>query len=266
MSARVAPARTAGLAAWRRFGTARALRWAILAATFGVLELLTRAGTIEPLILPPPTDIVRALVDLVQTSQFAQDLTRTCLTVAISFAIGLVAGVALGVACWRLPLFGNVLEPYLVTLYAMPTLVFYPVLLALMGVGMGPIVVIASLMVTIPIALNTMVALRSVSPVLPKLARSVNCTRSQRYRKVLLPAATPLAVPGVKLGVIYAIIGTVAMEFILADRGMGYRIGVDYREFDVAEMWALIVAISVLAITVTSAVGVLERRIRRDML
>ena len=69
-----------------------------------------------------------------------------------------------------------------------------------------------------------------------------------------------------KLGLIYAIIGTVAMEFILADRGLGYRIGVDYREFNVADMWALIFAVSVLAILVTSAVGLLERRIRRDML
>jgi NitT/TauT family transport system permease protein len=110
------------------------------------------------------------------------------------------------------------------------------------------------------------VALRSINPVLPKMGRSVNCTRRQLYRKVLLPAATPLAVPGVKLGLIYAIIGTVAMEFILADRGLGYRIGVDYREFNIADMWALIVIIGALAILVTSAVGFLERRIRRDML
>ena len=245
---------------------ARLARWGIVAATFAVLELLTRGGAIPEVIMPPPTDIARSLWDLVPTGEFGSDLARTGLTVAISFGIGVVAGVLLGAACWRAPLVGNVLEPYLVTLYAMPTLVFYPILLALMGVGMGPIVVIASLMVVIPVALNVMVALRSISPVLPKLGRSLNCTGPQLYRKVLVPAATPLAVPGVKLGLIYAIIGTVAMEFILADRGLGYRIGYDYRQFDVADMWAMILAVAALAIVVTSAVGVLERRIRRDML
>jgi NitT/TauT family transport system permease protein len=245
---------------------ARLVRWMVVLATFAVLEGLTRGGAIPEVIMPPPTEIVSALVNLVGTSEFGSDLVRTALTVAIAFAIGLVAGVLLGAACWRAPLLGNVLEPYLVTLYAMPTLVFYPVLLALMGVGMGPIVTIASLMVVIPVTLNVMVALRSVSPVLPKLGRSLNCSRGQLYRKVLVPAATPLAVPGVKLGLIYAIIGTVAMEFILADRGLGYRIGVDYREFNVADMWALILAVSVLAIVVTSGLGVVERRIRRDML
>jgi NitT/TauT family transport system permease protein len=245
---------------------ARLVRWMVVLATFAVLEGLTRGGAIPEVIMPPPTEIVSALVNLVGTSEFGSDLVRTALTVAIAFAIGLVAGVLLGATCWRAPLLGNVLEPYLVTLYAMPTLVFYPVLLALMGVGMGPIVTIASLMVVIPVTLNVMVALRSVSPVLPKLGRSLNCSRGQLYRKVLVPAATPLAVPGVKLGLIYAIIGTVAMEFILADRGLGYRIGVDYREFNVADMWALILAVSVLAIVVTSGLGVVERRIRRDML
>jgi NitT/TauT family transport system permease protein len=246
--------------------SARVLRWLIVAATFGVLELLTRSGAVPPLIMPPPTEILGALWDIVTTGQFGQDLARTALTVGISFAFGLVAGLLLGAACWRLPLVGNVLEPYLVTLYAMPTLVFYPILLALMGVGIWPIIVIASLMVLIPVTLNTMVALRSINPVLPKMGRSVNCSTPQLYRKVLVPAATPLAIPGVKLGLIYAIIGTIAMEFILADRGLGFRIGVDYREFNTADMWAMILAVSLLAIAVTSTVGVLERRIRSDML
>jgi len=103
-------------------------------------------------------------------------------------------------------LLAGVLEPYLVTLYAMPTLVFYPILLALLGLGPGPIIVIAATMVVIPIALNTMVALRAIDPILLKMGRSVNCSRPQLYRKVLIPAATPLAFPGIKLGFIYAII------------------------------------------------------------
>jgi NitT/TauT family transport system permease protein len=246
--------------------TARLVRWGIVVLAFVVLELLTQSEVIPEVYIPPPTEIVSSLFNLVGTSEFASDLVRTGLTVGIAFAIGSVIGVVLGAVCWRAPLVGDVLEPYLVTLYAMPTLVFYPILLALMGVGIGPILVIASLMVVIPVALNVMVALRSISPVLPKLGRSLNCTRGQLYRKVLVPAATPLAVPGLKLGLIYAIIGTVAMEFILADRGLGYRIGYDYRQFDVADMWALIVAVAVLAILVTSAVGLVERRIRRDML
>jgi NitT/TauT family transport system permease protein len=250
-------------ALWKRPGVLRA---AMLVVAVGVLELLCRGGWILESILPPPSEIAGAFGGLVTSEDFAADLGRTVLTVALSFAAGLVAGLAVGILCWRWQLVGDVLEPYLVTLYAMPTLVFYPILLAVMGLGTGPIVVIAGLMVLIPIALNTMVALRSVNPVLHKMGRSVGCSQVQLYRRVLLPAATPLAVPGVKLGFIYAVIGTVAMEFMLADQGLGYRIGIDYREFQIERMWGLILIVSFLAIGFTWLMGRLERRIRRDML
>ena len=251
---------------WRPWRSARLVRWALIAATFVVLQLLTAGGTIAPVVLPQPTQVVSAFADLVQTAEFRSDLGRTATTVAVSFAIGLVVGVAFGALAWRVPLLGDILEPYLVTGYAMPTLVFYPILVALMGIGMGPIIVIAAVMVVIPVALNVMIALREVNPALEKMGRSLNCSRSQLYRKILVPAATPLAIPGIKLGFIYAVIGTVAMEFILADRGLGFRIGFDYRQFDVQEMWGLILAVAVLSILVTAALGWLERRIRRDML
>lgn len=245
---------------------ARAIRWAILAGLFGIGELLTRGGVIDPLVAPPPSKAVIALAQIVPTAEFRADLTRTAISVGIAFGIGLVLGIALGILCWRLPVLGGVAEPYLVTLYAMPTLVFYPILLALMGLGPGPIIAIATTMALIPVALNTMVAFRSVDPVLPKMGISVNCSRWQVYRKVLFPAAVPLAIPGVRLGFIYAIIGTIAMEFILADRGLGFRIGVDYREFAIPEMYGLILFVALLAILVNVALDLVERRIRRDML
>ena len=107
--------------------------------------------------------------------------------------IKIVVGIALGIVSWRIPLLGRVTEPYLITLYAMPTVVFYPVLLALMGLGTEPIITLAATAAFIPVALNTTIALRSVEPVLPKMGISMNCSRWQVYRKVLFPAAVPLA-------------------------------------------------------------------------
>ena len=71
---------------------ARLLRWLIVGGTFAVLELLTRSGAIPEVIMPPPTDIARSLWDLVPTNEFGSDLLRTGVTVAIAFAIGVVAG------------------------------------------------------------------------------------------------------------------------------------------------------------------------------
>lgn len=244
----------------------RAVRWALIVALVGALEALTRSGIVSPTTLVPPSEIVLQLVRIVPTAAFAADLGRTASTIVAAFLVGVVGGVPLGVLFWRKPAVGRVMEPFVVTLYAMPTLVFYPILLAVMGLNAGPIIVIAALMSLIPIALTTMVALNSVKPVLHKLAKSTNASPSQYYRKVLVPAVTPLALPGLKLGFIYAIIGTIAMEFILASRGIGFRAGYNYREFEIGEMYAYITVVVALAVLVNSALTRLERRIRRDML
>lgn len=244
----------------------RLVRWLLLVATLAVLEACARAGMFDPLVLPAPAQIFSTLLQMARGQEFYTDLSRTLVTVVVAFGIGAAGGLPLGVVFWKLPLLGAVVEPYLVTMYAMPTLLFYPILLAVMGLGPAPIITIASVMALIPVALNTMVALRSIPPMLPKLGRSVGCSTAQMYRKVLLPAATPLAVPGLRLGFAYAVIGTVAMEFILAVSGLGFRAGFHYRDFDVPEMYAEVLLIGVLAVLFNALFGVLERRIRRDML
>jgi len=244
----------------------RLARWVLVVAVLGVLELLTRGGAIGPLILPPPTTIADTLASSVTTAQFRADLARTASTVAIAAACGIGAGAVLGALLWRVRLLGQALEPYLIALYAMPTIVFYPILISALGLGVGPVAVIAALMALIPVTINVRVALASVGSVLPKLGRSLNVSRLRMWRSIMLPAATPLAFTGVRLGFVYATIGTVAMEFILSNAGLGFRIAVDYRNFDGAHMWAMIVAVAIVAILVNLVLVGIERRIRRDML
>jgi NitT/TauT family transport system permease protein len=240
-------------------------RWGIVAGVIAVLEGAARTGQIDPLIMPPPSSIVERLADIVRTGEFRADLATTGLSVLAAFGIGAVGGLLLGVAFWRLPFVGAVFEPYLVSLYSMPTVVFYPILLAVLGLGPAPIIVIATTLALIPVALNTMVGLRSIPPTLPKLARSMNCSRVQTYVKVLAPAATPLVVPGLVLGFVYATIGVVAMEFILASKGLGFQIGYDYRAFNMPDMYAYILVVIVLSVVVNVLLNSVERRVRRDM-
>lgn len=248
---------------WKR---ASAVRWTIIAGLIAVLEVTTRVGLIDRSLMVPPSEILVKLAAIVPTEQFGTDAARTLTTIVAAFSIGLVLGIPFGVFLWRVPAAGRVLEPFIVTGYAMPTLLFYPVLLAVMGLNAGPIVLIAATMSLVPIALTTMVALNSIKPILHKLANSVNASPRQYYVKVLFPAATPLVFPGVKLGFIYAVIGTIAMEFILAAQGIGFRAGFYYRELNTADMWAYIAVVVVLSVIVNSILTWLEKRIRRDML
>lgn len=175
---------------------ARVVRWTMLVALVLLLEAATRTGWIDRNQMVAPSEILAHVAAIIPSTHFVTDLTRTSVTILAAFALGVLGGVPLGVLLWRVRVIGRVLEPFIVTGYAMPTLLFYPILVAVLGLNAGPIIVIASTMALIPIALTTMVALGDVKPVLHKLARSVDASRRQQYFKVLFPAATPLIFPG----------------------------------------------------------------------
>lgn len=242
-----------------------AARWGLVLGVVLLLEIAARVELVDPLIMPAPSDMLAGLLEIAGTAQFLRDLTTTGIAVLSAFGLGAVSGLLVGILFWRLPFVGATFEPYLVSLYSMPTLVFYPILLALLGLGPAPIIVIATTMAMIPIALNTMVGLNSISPTLPKLARSMNCSRTQTYLKVLAPAATPLVVPGLVLGFIYATIGVIAMEFILASEGLGFRIGYAYRAFEIRDMYAYILVVLIVAVVANVCLNAIERRVRQDM-
>lgn len=234
-------------------------------ALVAVLEVLAQNGTISTTIMSAPSLIAERFWTLVQTAQFHADLYRTTSEIVASAAVGITAGVVIGSFSAQWPLVGEVLEPYLISLYAMPTLIFYPLLLAVMGLGSAPIVTITSVMVAVPAALNTMVGIRSINPTLRRLGRSLNCSQPRINFSILLPAAAQLVFPGIKLGTIYAVIGCIAMEFILANGGLGYRIGYDYNNFAILDMWANILAVVMLSIVAVSVLTLIERRVRRDL-
>ena len=250
----------------RRFRVAVVgVRLLLVAAIIALIQVLTKHGQIDPLVLPPPTKIAHHLWSTISTGEFRGDLARTGSELGLAFPIGAVAGLLIGASLASLPILGSVFEPLLATLYAIPVVVFYPILLVYLGLNERPIILIAALTTMVPVALNTMVAFREVPPVLVKLAYSLNCSRLQRYAKVMLPAGVPLVLPGVQLGFIAGLTMTVAMEFLLAGGGLGYRISSSYSNYEPLSVWSGIVVVVVLAVVLVYLLKLVALHVRRDM-
>lgn len=250
----------------RRFRAAVVtVRLALVAGFIVLIQVLTEHGRIDPLVLPPPTKIADHLWSTLGTGQFRDDLVRTTIELGCAFSIGTATGLLIGASLASLPIVGSVFEPVLATFYAIPVVVFYPILLVYMGLNERPIILIAALTTMVPVALNTMVAFREVPPVLVKLARSLNCSRIQRYTKVMLPAGVPLVLPGVQLGFIAGLTMTVAMEFLLAGGGLGYRISSSYANYEALAVWSGIVVVVGLAVILVYLLKLVAVHIRQDM-
>jgi NitT/TauT family transport system permease protein len=172
-----------------------------------------------------------------------------------------VFGLLAGLVFWKLPTVGRVFEPYLVSFYAVPMVLFYPVMIVIVGINASSVVILATIMATIPVALNTAVGLNGIRPVYLKLARSLQCNPRQTLFQIALPAAAPFIVAGLRLGVVYALIGAVAMEFVTAQAGLGYRIRYLYEIFDNNAMFAYILVVLALSVLLTALLALVERLI-----
>jgi NitT/TauT family transport system permease protein len=226
-------------------------------------EIGSAAGWWSGRVLPAPSTIFRELPALFGDPQFWFDARRTGMEVAVSIVAGSLLGFAAGLTFWKLPLVGRVFEPYLVSFYAVPLVLFYPVMIVLVGINAMSVIILATIMAAIPMALNTAVGLNTMPPVYMKLAQSLKASPRQTLFAIAVPAAGPFIVAGLRLAVVYALIGTIAMEFTTAQAGLGYRIRYLYEIFDNTLMFAYIAVVLGLSMILTVLLALVERVLLR---
>jgi NitT/TauT family transport system permease protein len=235
----------------------------LIALFIAFCEIGVQAGLWSVRVLPAPSTIIAQLGPLLTEAQFWGDAGRTGVEVAVSIVIGSVLGFAAGLLFWKVPLVGRIFEPYLVSFYAVPLVLFYPVMIVLVGINAMSVIILATIMAAIPMALNTAVGLNSMPPVYMKLARSLKASPRQILFAIAIPAAGPFIMAGLRLAVVYALIGTIAMEFTTAQAGLGYRIRYLYEIFNNDQMFAYIVMVVVLSGILTVLLAVVERVLLR---
>lgn len=225
------------------------VQWGIVVGFVVLLEAVTRGGLIKRTILVPPSDMVATLWGHIIANQVTPHFIRTMIEAFASFAMAASLGIAIGIFFWKFIRVGKMFEPYIVSIYAMPLVMFYPLLLIFLGLGSPPIIFITTITSIIPIILNTTIGFKEIREVMHKVARSSRCTPWQTFTKVLFPAATPYIFTGLKLGFIYALIVTIGMEFILTDLGLGFQVHQFYDFFNTSSMYAYILLNLLIAIS-----------------
>ena len=227
-----------------------------LAAWKGIVVL----GDYPTYILPPPELVAARFVSAWADGTMLPHFGRTVVEVATGFGIGSGAALVLGYALARLPLAERVLSPYLVAAQATPILAISPLLALWFGPGLLAKLVICSLIVFFPVAIATMVGVRSVDARLLELARSLRATRRQVITTLEIPAALPAIFGGLRVGVTLAVVGAIVGEWAGSDRGLGLLINLARGSlFDIPLMFATLLTIALLGIVLYGLVVLVER-------
>ncbi len=214
------------------------------AALLATAELAVRAGMLAPNLLPPPSAILETIAELAQRG-LAGHVAASALRVAAGFAAGALAAILLGTATALHRPTHAFFDPTVQALRAIPSLAWVPLLLLWLGIDEAPKVVLIAIGAFFPVYMGVAAGIRGVDRKLVEVARLYRLSASQQARQVLLPAALPAILTGLRNGLGLAWMFMVAAELIAASKGLGYLLS-DGRETSRADI--VLAAILLLAI------------------
>jgi putative hydroxymethylpyrimidine transport system permease protein len=231
----------------------------VLVALAAGWELAVRAGGVDPLILPAPSQVAEALWE--DRSLLAPDLWTTTYEVLLGLALAVAAGVALALAMHLVPPLRRALRPLVIGSQAVPVPVIAPLVILVLGFGLAPKVLLVALVCFFPITVNLADGLRAADPDARRLLRSLDATRWQALRFVEAPAALPAAFTGLKVAAAVAVIGAVFAEWAGAEDGLGHALLIANGQLATARAFAATFLLFLLAIALYGACALLERRV-----
>ncbi len=240
---------------------------AVLAPTLVLVGALVfwegavRLGVANPVIIPPPSEVVVRLVELAGKGFFWQATATTMTETLLGFLIGSVVAWALGTWVGMVDLARKALYPLLVAVQIMPRVALAPVFLTWFGFGITSKIVMAATICFFPVFINVVVGLETVDRDARTLMRSLGATRMQTYRMLSLPSSMPLLFAGLKTAMTLALIGAIVAEFVGASHGMGVLISTFNFQLDVASAFAVIVALMLAGLALYTVVDVVDRRL-----
>lgn len=237
---------------WSKVGRVRALT---LLAAVVLWEGMGRSGWFYQGVVPPLTSVMRAFATSLAHADLYRHLGVTAWEVLAGFCIGLIGGVAAGILMGARPFFGRAVAPYVDGLATAPKIIFLPIIMLMVGVGVASKVALGALSAFFPVALNTAAGMREISPVLIRVGLSFRLSRGQMIRKIYLPALLKSLIVSMRLGLGVAIIGVLLAEVKLSDRGLGFLAIDHYNHFRIPEMYALLLLIFILAVGANVLIG-----------
>jgi NitT/TauT family transport system permease protein/taurine transport system permease protein len=238
--------------------SAKNLRYLIIFVLIALWEILPRAGLIPTLFLPSLSATLQA--GWTDAPEFAGALVVTLYEVAISLVFACGGGILAGAVVGSLPRLRIVTMPMVSSLYAVPLVILYPVFTVWLGIGPASKIAFASIYGFLPTMLATAAGIQTIDPQLLVAARSMGATLSQRVSRVILPAAIPTVLSGLRIGGALVIVGVVVCEMLVSSAGIGYLISRYRTLLDSAHVFAGVLLVLIMAIAFNAAVKWIERK------
>jgi len=252
--------RRAGVAPWLK-SHPNVVRTAAVAVFFVFWEYAAR--DMSPLFMATPSAIFRAAWQITANGELPRAIVASMGPFFLGLALSIVGGILLGIVIAQFWFLEYALDPFINALYAIPRVALVPLIILWAGLeSRGKVTILVSVAI-FPVIINTYAGIKDVRGSLLEIGRAYGATERQIFTKIVLPAAVPYIMAGVRLSVGLAIIGMIVAEFFTAITGLGGLIVVYANSFATAKLFVPIIVIGLLGVGLTELVMLVERRLSR---
>ena len=245
-------------------GASRLIQAGFLAGLVVVWYLATTRWGVNRLLLPNPVAVYDNLSDILRSGEFIGDLETTLGELAAAFAISATGGITLGYLISRSRYWIEVFEPLFAAVYSIPIILFLPLFVLFFGLGPASKIALGAAISFFPIIINTIAGFGHVDRLFVTAARSMGASDYHLFRHVLLPAASPVILTGLRMGFTTALLSIIGSETLASLAGLGHRIVHLAEAMEMARMFAYIVFVIAIAVTLNAIVSRLEAHGKRD--
>jgi NitT/TauT family transport system permease protein len=230
-------------------------------ALLALWELCSRTELVNPIVMPPPTDVADAFASLVQQPFFWDAAKVTAWETIAGLVIGVIGAWALGTLIGLVDAARRSLYPLVVAFQTLPRVALAPLFLVWFGFGLTPRVMFAITICFFPVLISVIVGLQTVDRDAMTLMRSFGASRWQVYRKLAFPSSLPVVFAGIKTAATLALIGAIVGEFVGGDRGLGVLLNSFNNQLQMASAFATIVALAIFGLALYWAIEVIDRKL-----
>jgi NitT/TauT family transport system permease protein len=240
-----------------------ARRLAALVLLLLLWEGLARVGVLDPFYLPPPSKVGETLVALFADGEIWTHIEATFGAALLGLALGVAVGAVLGSAAALLPLLGEILDPAMTVLNAVPRIILAPLFVIWFGIGIASKVAVTFVLIAVLFFFAVYAGIKEVDQRLVERVKTLGGGRPVLLREVYLPAVTAWVLSNLKVAVGFAFTGAVVGEFVASSRGLGYLLSFAQSTYNAALTLALLLLIMVFVFALFALAGQLEKRLLR---